>query len=632
MLIAGMIIGNWLDFRRYLMKAKNIIVVLIGFASYFMFRGIIFPYDNIKAHPSFNETIIKFVEENSQNYFNSNYLIKISKDLVKYKGKAVTNPGFFDLSTGESEVDYSIYEWIRHGGFSADEPELAASVRHFFDPIALSGGKKHLTNRGTYWEGIYPNPETDAIEWALGDTPKGADNKWTLQKGKQYLQSAFELALDDNMKSANLAKAFRCLGEVLHNTADLGCPPHTRNDSHAAPIGYEGGALLGSPDAYEELFDINWLSVYMNAPPDPNLKSFCDNATNIRSIHEKLAEFTNYNFFTGQTINGVGNKLIYPINKDGNYPSPLLQDLEYETSNYTYYKTFSSGHKVKMAKDKSFFIKRGYPYIDRACVMSQANELIPNVICAASNVIRLFIPKFRVMIASIETNGEVIGKVEHIPTAEYSTVFDYSGKIDIYDSKSSEKIGTVDCNYGDFSGTISGLKLDDELYANLELAGINIKSEVYKVGLSFKHCDIRLSVVWIADTLKGEWSPGWYTDGSFKDNVYTGTINKDQHGGGNVTGSIRVEVDDDFNIKTLNVTAYSTDEYGSSQWGFTAANISPTENEPYLVVYNFSGNVVCSYVTSIYAKYTNLDQSYTEISRFECEEESLLHIKFHNYD
>lgn len=150
-------------------------------------------------------------------------------------------------------------------------------------------------------------------------------------------------------------------------------------------------------------------------------------------------------------------------------------------------------------------------------------------------------------------------------------------------------------------------------------------------NIQFKHCDIKLSVVAIDDTLKGAWNPGWYTDGSFTNNIYTGTINKERQGG-NAHGTIKVEVDDKFNIKTLEVEAYHTDEYGSSEWGFSAANVPPFENEPYLVVYNSSGHIVCSYVTSIYAKYTNLDESYTEYKHFECEEESLLHIKFHNYD
>ena len=65
--------------------------------------------------------------------------------------------------------------------------------------------------------------------------------------------------------------------------------------------------------------------------------------------------------------------------------------------------------------------------------------------------------------------------------------------------------------------------------------------------LAFRHCDINFAVVEMHDTLEGVWSPGWYTDGVFKDNVYTGTINKERQGG-NATGSIRVELDDNQNI------------------------------------------------------------------------------------
>lgn len=160
---------------------------------------------------------------------------------------------------------------------------------------------------------------------------------------------------------------------------------------------------------------------------------------------------------------------------------------------------------------------------------------------------------------------------------------------------------------------------------------LELEVRLIQESIQFKHCDIKLSVVAIHDTLKGAWNPAWYTDGSFTDNVYTGIINTERHGG-NATGNITIEVDDDFNIKSLNVMAYHSDQYISSQWGFTASNVPTYENEPYLVVYNSSGNIVCSYVSSIYAKYTNPDESYTEYWNFECEEESLLHIKFHNYD
>ncbi|MCW8848775.1 MAG: T9SS type A sorting domain-containing protein [Melioribacteraceae bacterium] len=159
---------------------------------------------------------------------------------------------------------------------------------------------------------------------------------------------------------------------------------------------------------------------------------------------------------------------------------------------------------------------------------------------------------------------------------------------------------------------------------------INLEIKVTD-DLAFRHCDINFAVVEFHDTLEGTWSPGWYTDGVFKDNVYIGTINSDKQGG-NANGSIRIEMDDNQNIIYLDVMAYHSDQYGSSQWGFTASNITPTENEPYLLVYSYSGYNVCNYVNSIYAKYTYANGDETEIRNFKCDEESVLHVKFHNWD
>jgi FlgD Ig-like domain len=150
--------------------------------------------------------------------------------------------------------------------------------------------------------------------------------------------------------------------------------------------------------------------------------------------------------------------------------------------------------------------------------------------------------------------------------------------------------------------------------------------------LAFKYCDIRLAVIEMHDTLEGVWSPGWYTMGTFKDNVFDGKINTEKQGA-NTTGTIRVEVDDNRNILSLDVMAYHSDPTGfSSQWGFNARNIPPTENEPYLLVYSYLGNDVCNYVKGIYAKYTEVDGFEWEIKNHKCDQESNLHIKFHNWD
>ena len=238
------------------MKTRNTLIILLGFVTYFALQLVLRSYEHTKSHPSINEVII----EKFNDYFNSkdkiekfkNYEFNFTSDITKLTGLALTNPGYIEGTTTNSEAIKDAEEWIKHGGYSADEPELQAAVRHFYDPTKAEGSR-HLTNRGTYWERVYPNPRTDAIEWAIGDTYKGESNIWSFRIGKASMILALT-EKDTNKRKEHLASAYRCLGETLHNTADMGCPPHTRNDSHAAPLGYSGGWILGSPDPYEELF------------------------------------------------------------------------------------------------------------------------------------------------------------------------------------------------------------------------------------------------------------------------------------------------------------------------------------------------------------------------------------------
>ncbi len=640
------------------MKIKNIISFVSGVVVYFLLKGLVFSYDNFNAHPTFNEAIVQFFEQNYKNYFPEGYSINLLNDKQLLNGKAVTNPGFLLATYAESLVNYTALEWIKHGGFSADEPELAASVRHFYDPIGLNEGKKYLTNRGTIWEGRYPNPQIDAIEWAMGDTPKGKDNLWRLEKGKESIIRAFDIA-DENMKKENLAQAFRCLGEVLHNTADMGCPPHTRNDSHAAPVGYEYGFILGSPDPYEELFNLSWVSSFMNSQPDPDFKLFCNNATNIRSINEKLAEFTNANFFTQQTINGMGGYEILPINDEGTYPKPMLQFLEYDANSNTYYKTFSSGRKVKMAKDKSYFWKRGYPYIDKDCVESQASELVPNIVYAGANIIRLFIPQLNVKINSANSGGVISGFVTHLPSQEYNSLFHYFGKVNFYKISNDEKIGQLECNAGEFLGTIQDIEKDEEIYAEVELGPIKINSSTYKVGelqieKNYKKASIDLSVKGFYTRSSADTT---YEDPYFK---YYGTVNvPDQVGGLNGTtfssswseteeddypsegtiitrqGSINIVFSEDFS----EIISY-TENYSETWPGFRNSTSSlSVKNIPFYEHESWSGDDIfrldagsetCTNIVSRSDNTTWWDGKSFVFSRNECDSESYIKIKLYD--
>ncbi len=463
------------------MKTRNIIMLIAGFATYVALHFASISYENTKSHTTFNSEFVKYLEKlmSTKDPFDLGFQLKLTDNLNKLKGQGVCNLGLFESTTGESELNLTPGEWIAHGGMSADEPEVPAAVRHFFDPKGLKDGKKYLSNRGTYWEGFYPNLGIDAIEWALGDTPKGEANKWSAKNGKLYMLQAIQEP-DPQKKRQLLAKAWRCFGEVLHNLADMACPPHVRNDSHAAPFGLSWGWAFGSPDPYEELFNPSWIKDYADGQPDPFLLENIQKAKTIREVHEQLALFTNSNFFSGETISGKGYSTIKPLNGEKEYSSPKLENLEYVEEEFTFYKVFPSGRRVKMAKDKgyfnSIFRNRGYPYIDKECVESQASELIPNFMVSAMKDLALFMPPIQVTIKKIDyENGKIAGTVETFKTDEYPNKVSYNGEVIVFiDSKTYK----VNCTDGNFEAVSSKSELEKakKIYAYIDFNGINFYS------------------------------------------------------------------------------------------------------------------------------------------------------------
>ena len=500
------------------MKTRNTLIILLGFVTYFALQLVLRSYEHTESHPSINEAIIQKFND----YFNydvkidkfKNYKFNFTSDMTKLTGLALTNPGYIEGSTTNSEANKYADEWIKHGGYSADEPELQAAVRHFYDPTKAEGSR-HLTNRGTYWEGVYPNPRTDAIEWVLGDTYKGESNIWSFRIGKASMILALT-EKDTNIRKEHLASAYRCLGETLHNTADMGCPPHTRNDSHAAPLGYAGGWVLGSPDPYEELFNPAVTASNKDNIPDPALESYFNESQTVRSINQKLAQFTNLNFFTHETINGVGVDTYTSINKDGKYAAPLLQNLEYLPESFSFVKHFPSGREVVLARDQSYFRFRGYPYVDKRAAHSQATELVPNIIHAGVNVMRLFIPHLEIEMKKTDDISDTIEiNVKHITDSEYPNAVLYEGPI-YFEVNKKMHDSVLIIEKGKFKGVLPfQIKNNDMITAMIIIPGFKVSTE--------KELKIKMNPLW------GEWQITEVLDESNdpaapkKGTVFTGT-------------------------------------------------------------------------------------------------------------
>jgi len=227
---------------------RRILSWLAGALSCLALSLVVSGYGNKDMHPSINEPIVdafleRFITALGRPDTFKHYTFVFDGNTT-YEGPAVTNPGYFAASTGESMVTKTPKKWISHGGYSADEPEVPAALRHFYDPMGIDAGRKYLTDRGTYWEFIinnyFINPQIDAKQWALHHS----ENAWTWDKGKEWVRKALAEA-DETKRDQHMARAWRCLGETLHLVADMGCPPHVRNDSHAAPVGWTYRIALG---------------------------------------------------------------------------------------------------------------------------------------------------------------------------------------------------------------------------------------------------------------------------------------------------------------------------------------------------------------------------------------------------
>lgn len=446
------------------MKKLLAIIVISMFCTSFVYS-----YDNRTAHREFNTQIVnKFKTEikNWQEFKNYTF----NTDYLTLEGPMVVFPGYFKVT--EENRKNTTKEWIREGGYSADEPEAPAAYRHFYDPKALNGAS-YLTDANKA-VALF-NPSVDAIYWHIYGSDVESINIWNWHKGKEHMTNALK---SDNVevRKQYLAKAFRSLGEVLHNTADMGCPPHVRNDSH-------GGFGLGGGDPYESGFKAMWVPLYMGNAPDPTLKGFFRSAKLAKDINTKLAEFTNMYFFSDETISGYGSQTYHSRNGRGDYPSPKLDKLNYDQASFDYTFTFPSGRQIEMCNDKSALMGfltnnyRGNPRITQKNVETQAKELIPNILEAGLNLVRNFFPLFEITISLNYKDKKLVGEVKHIPTEEYPNAITVGGEVSFWiNLQNSNTKAVISQNKFELANYTSSFKKGDKVQAVIYLGEITISS------------------------------------------------------------------------------------------------------------------------------------------------------------
>ena len=469
---------------------KKRLSFVFGIVLYLALAILLSGYGNKLSHPALNEYII----EGFQNRYTDNIRFDKFKnynfdfsEVPHFLGTSVSKGGFLEIE--ESQANWTPTEWIKHGGASADEPNLPASFRHFYDP-AEPEGERYLKDHLDFLVnaiGIDFNPRIDHLDWSLYHE----DHLYNWVNGKNHMRLSLQQA-DETKKGKEMAFAFRALGETLHMIADLACPPHVRDDSHPAMFGVEGIlSYFGNPDPYEEFFEtmVDQIPEWSMGNVDLQLKQDFDSSKTVYEIAHDLAVYTNTQYFTNQTITG---KTVEPqIHPEKTYGSPLLEQCAYSPTTYLYTKPIS-GHSVKMCKDLSYLLwlveSRGSPYIDKECVETQAAALVPQLLEAGAQVMRLFYPKMDIEIEEL-SNGEISGSVTHHVDREYIEEIRYNGTVSIYRSQTDELLVDLVCENGKFEGEFDeasiGINWDEEgLVAKFKFANVEVESEVFNKNSS----------------------------------------------------------------------------------------------------------------------------------------------------
>jgi hypothetical protein len=373
------------------------------------------------AHQEINaKAVEKFeaYEKQADKYFNNHVDLKIWTKSPKVISSSKTSYYHEQMwSTSRS------YRHIIHGGYSADEPHLYVSVKHFYNPIA-SNSPHQLTDLNEYhgigWEAI---PATD---WGL----TRAENPYTLVHAMQNYKKSMEIPYNatvstipaagdfrdldgeptdlEEMRKMYAGKALRGLGEVLHLVADMTQPAHVRNDAHP------------KWEITESAIKKSQAKTLVNEPRRDGVNVPALGKTT-STLMRNLAYWTNRNFYSEDTMYDPVEK-VQPKNKQKPYDSPVFSHFyEKEHKGYpTWFKNYP-GLEVPMFRKERDWTFINYRYIITAdFAVTQGKILLPLAVSACSRVIDLFWPTLQLTqnIQEVEVSPEIVAKAEELKILE----------------------------------------------------------------------------------------------------------------------------------------------------------------------------------------------------------------------
>ncbi|MBK9089234.1 MAG: hypothetical protein IPL90_09390 [Holophagales bacterium] len=475
-------------------------------------------------HRAINRLAVeRFFAEKQSDPILSRYDLSRSKKLL---GETYVSGDMFRPGTGDRAATFT--RWIEEGGYTADEPELYASFRHFYDPLAWNaedhafeglslgpqpgaapvtpgGGAPYLTDDLNSLNKLYSaitgsavNPRIHAKEWAI-DGPENngwGENPYCWKRGLEYVEKAF--AETGPEKQRLWAKAWRSLGETMHLLADMTSVPHVRNDSHPSASSYLGeysdhvGRLRSDP--YETLAQEALVVASAGGPlPDISLRDTPE------ELFDAVAHFTNSSFFSADTIAGrdpVTGDEVTNANGLRPYPSPRLEECRDEGG---YFVKDVAGRPVRMAH-RSWLEAAGWGQamhhvrLSSACVKDQAAVLVPLALAANARLVDLFLPRVRVDVEEVDPVAKKLrGNLVHVPYGAYGRALRYSsggGEVQaVYLDGSIQWLDKykIEIRDGVIEGDLSGLDLKkgQTLRLDVEVGGIMVKGNDVLIGDDF---------------------------------------------------------------------------------------------------------------------------------------------------
>lgn len=312
--------------------------------------------------------------------------------LFQAQGNAVIDTGKSWVNSAEKSLGF--VDWVKEGGFSADEPEMKCGY-HFYAPLARFRDRQ-------YEEEI---SKLKASSWAI----ENSKNDYSFKNGQSALSSAFS-ENEYRKVSADYAKAWRSLGELMHLISDMTVPAHVRCDNHLFDFEpYE--AMINEKmvaGAWERMLISSALFAGgksgTTTSPNQNMAGVVGEAKSPGELFEIVASYTSANYFSADTFPG------YEEDQRVEFSSPILDPVQLN-GDQNYMGIDGSKERIVYGH-QSWLTSNNWankpPIITSEAVFSQARRLIPIAVFASAKMLDLYLPRIKVTMTRVDLSNSML--------------------------------------------------------------------------------------------------------------------------------------------------------------------------------------------------------------------------------